>query len=135
MLNDSYMSKKQAKKVLIVEDDVFLSDIYNKKFSKDGFDVLTASDGKKAVIIIKQKKPDVILLDIMLPQMDGFEVLEEIKKDPEIKDIPVILLTNTNEQDGIKRGYDLGIKDYIIKTFFTPSEVVNKVRKVINDVE
>ncbi len=126
------MAKNQVKKVLIVEDDVFLSNIYNKKFTNEGFEVYTASDGKKAVIIIKQKKPDIILLDIMLPQMDGFEVLEEIKKDPEVKDIPVILLTNINEQDGIKKGYDLGAKDYIIKTFFTPSEIVDKVKKFIN---
>jgi DNA-binding response OmpR family regulator len=125
------MVKNQAKKVLIVEDDVFLSNIYNKKFSNEGFEVFTASDGKKAVIIIKQKKPDIILLDIMLPQMDGFEVLEEIKKDLEVKDIPVILLTNINEQDGIKKGYDLGAKDYIIKTFFTPAEVVDKVKKFL----
>jgi DNA-binding response OmpR family regulator len=125
------MAKNKIKKVLIVEDDVFLSNIYNKKFSNEGFEVFTASDGKKAVIIIKQKKPDIILLDIMIPQMDGFEVLEEIKQDPEVKDIPVILLTNINEQDGIKKGYDLGAKDYIIKTFFTPSEVVGKVKKFL----
>lgn len=125
------MPKDQKKKVLIVEDDIFLSNIYSKKFSSEGYEVISAGDGKKGLNLAKQKKPDIVLLDLMLPSMDGFQVLEEIRKDEEIKDTPVILLTNINDQDGIKKGYDLGAKDYIIKTFFTPSEVVEKVRKFL----
>lgn len=123
--------KEKKSKILIIEDDVFLSNIYNKKFFNNGYEVILASDGKKGLSLAKQKKPDIILLDIMLPIMNGFEVLEEIRKDDEIKDTPVIMLTNINEQDEIKRGYNLGIKDYIIKTFITPGDIAEKVKKYL----
>ncbi len=125
------MSNVKKSKVLIAEDDIFLAGIYSKKFSNEGYDVVVVPDGKKALAMIKQKKPNIILLDIMLPVMDGFEVLKRIRGDKAVGDIPVILLTNLSDQCGIKRGYDLGIKDYVIKSFFTPSEVVDKIRKYI----
>ena len=119
------------KKILIIEDDVFLSNIYSKKFESEGYKVFFALDGKKGLNLIKQKNPNIILLDLMLPSMTGFEILEAMAKDQEIKNIPVILLTNINDQDEINRGYDFGVKDYVIKTFFTPSEVVEKVNKFV----
>lgn len=125
------MSKDKKNKVLVVEDDIFLAGIYSKKFSNEGYDTMVVSDGKKALSVIKQKKPDIVLLDVMLPVMDGFEVLRNIKRDRSIKNIPIILLTNLSDQCGIKKGYDLGIKDYVIKSFFTPGEVVEKIRKYI----
>ncbi len=125
------MPRKPLKKILIVEDDVFLANIYMKKFSSEGYDIFFALDGKKGFSLIKQKKPDLVLLDIMLPEMNGFEILENMQKDEELKDIPVILLTNINQRDDIERGYSLGAKDYIIKTFFTPGEVVEKVKRFI----
>ncbi len=121
---------KNKKKILIIEDDVFLSNIYNKKFSLEGFEVFLATDGEKGLELIKQKMPDIVLLDIMLPKMNGFEVLEEVNKDEELKKIPIILLTNINQQEDIKRAYDLGVEDYIIKTFFTPNEVVEKIKSI-----
>ena len=116
---------------MIVEDDVFLAEIYQKKFEMEGFKVSVANNGEKGLQDIKKKKPDIVLLDILLPKMDGFAVLEEAKKDPEVKDIPIILLTNLGQKDDVQRGLDKGAADYLIKTHFKPSEVVDKVKKVL----
>ena len=80
---------------------------------------------------IKKKKPDIVMLDILLPKLDGFAVLEAAKADPSTKDIPIILLTNLGQKDDVQRGLDEGAVDYLIKTHFKPSEVVDKVRKVL----
>ncbi len=118
--------------VLIVEDDVFLAEIYQKKFEMEGFKVSMANNGEKGLADIKKKKPDIVLLDILLPKLDGFAVLEAAKADPAIKDIPIILLTNLGQKDDVQRGLDEGAVDYLIKTHFKPSEVVDKVRKVLH---
>ncbi len=123
-------SNKQTH-ILIVEDDLFLGEIYQKKFEMEGFKVSTANNGEKAVVDIKKKMPDVVLLDILLPKLDGFSVLEQVKADSSTKDIPVILLTNLGQQDDVQRGLEKGAADYLIKTHFKPSEVVDKVRKVL----
>jgi DNA-binding response OmpR family regulator len=117
--------------VLIVEDDVFLSGIYQKKFEMEGFKVTMAGDGEAGWQAAKKKKPDIILLDILLPKLDGFAVLEKLKKDPETKDIPVILLTNLGQKDDVESGLKKGAADYLIKAHFKPSEVVEKVRKIL----
>ena len=118
--------------VLVVEDDVFLSGIYQKKFEMENFKVFTADNGEKAIIEAKKKKPDIILLDILLPKLDGFAVLEKLKSDPEVKDIPVILLTNLGQKDDVEKGLEAGAADYLIKAHFKPSEVVEKVRTVLH---
>jgi len=118
--------------VLLVEDDVFLSGIYQKKFEMEGFKVTTADNGEKAVVEAKKKKPDIVLLDILLPKLDGFAVLEKLKADPEVKDVPVILLTNLGQKDDVEKGLEAGAVDYLIKAHFKPSEVVDKVRKVLH---
>lgn len=123
-------SSKQTH-ILIVEDDLFLAEIYQKKFEMEGFKVSMANDGEKAVTDIKKKMPDLVLLDILLPKLDGFSVLEAIKSDNASKDIPVILLTNLGQQDDVQRGLEKGAADYLIKTHFKPSEVVDKVRKLL----
>lgn len=117
--------------VLIVEDDVFLAEIYQKKFEMEGFKVSMAGNGEKGLADIKKKKPDIVLLDILLPKLDGFAVLEAAKADAAIKNIPIILLTNLGQKDDVQRGLDEGAVDYLIKTHFKPSEVVDKVRKVL----
>ncbi|MEK7680551.1 MAG: response regulator [Patescibacteria group bacterium] len=117
--------------VLIVEDDVFLAEIYQKKFEMEGFKVSVANNGEKGLADIQKKKPDIVLLDILLPKLDGFAVLEEVKKDPTIQNIPIILLTNLGQKDDVQRGLDEGAVDYLIKTHFKPSEVVDKVRKIL----
>ncbi|EKE19321.1 MAG: two-component transcriptional regulator [uncultured bacterium] len=122
----------EKKKILIVEDDVFIRDIYQVKFSNEGFDVIIAENGVKAMGILEQETPDVILLDIMMSQMNGMEVLKEIKEKEMLKEIPIIMLTNISEKEKVTEGLDLGANDYLIKSHFTPSEVVSKVNALLN---
>ncbi len=117
--------------VLIVEDDSFLANIYKTKFEMEGFKVSVADNGESGLADMKKKKPDVVLLDILMPKMDGFTVLKKAKADPEIKDCPVILLTNLGQKDDVEKGLELGAVDYLIKAHFKPSETVDKVKKVL----
>lgn len=125
------MTADEKIQVLIVEDDEFLSGIYQKKFEMEGFKVIVATDGEKGLGEAKKKKPNLILLDILLPKLDGFAVLSKLKADPETKDIPVILLTNLGQKDDVDKGIEAGAADYLIKAHFKPSEVVEKARKVL----
>ena len=122
----------EKKKILIVEDDVFIRDIYQVKFSNEGFDVIIAENGVKAMGILEQETPDVILLDIMMSQMNGMEVLKEIKEKETLKEIPIIMLTNISEKEKVTEGFELGANDYLITSHFTPSEVVSKVNALLN---
>jgi len=115
----------------LVEDDVFLANIYKTKFEMEGFNVFLAENGEAALEEVKKKKPEIILLDILLPKLDGFAVLEKIKADKTTKDIPVILLTNLGQKDDVEKGLEMGAVDYLIKAHFKPSEVVDKVKKVL----
>lgn len=118
--------------VLLVEDDVFLSSIYQKKFEMEGYKVSLADNGEKALVEVKKKKPDIVMLDILLPKLDGFAVLEKLKADSEVKDIPVILLTNLGQKDDVEKGLQMGAADYLIKAHFKPSEVVDKIKQVLH---
>lgn len=118
--------------VLLVEDDVFLSGIYQKKFEMEGYKVSLADNGEKALLEVKKKKPDIVMLDILLPKLDGFAVLSKLKADPEVKDIPVILLTNLGQKDDVEKGLQMGAADYLIKAHFKPSEVVDKIKQVLH---
>ncbi|MDD5109714.1 MAG: response regulator [Patescibacteria group bacterium] len=117
--------------ILLVEDDEFLSELYATKLNLEGFEVVTAADGKKGLKLAREKHPDLVLLDIILPKMDGFEVLKTLREDPAGKAIPVILLTNLSQRDEVRRGLELGAADYLIKAHFMPSEVVKKIKAVI----
>ena len=121
-----------GKKVLIVDDDSFILDMYALKFREEGFELVVASDGKQALDAIAQEKPDIMLLDVIMPLSDGFEVLEKVKADPKVKNVPVILLTNLGQKEDIDKGLKLGAVDYIIKAHFTPSEVVQKVKQYLH---
>ena len=118
-------------KILVIEDDPFLSSMYMTKFEMDGFIVRCAEDGQVGVAAAAEFLPDITLLDIMMPKMNGFQVLEFLKKDDKLARIPVILLTNLNQRDDVTRGLELGATDYLIKAHFMPSEVVEKVRKLL----
>jgi len=120
------------KKILIIEDDPFLSEVYAAKFSQSGFQTEVALDGKKGMERIKADKPDLIILDIVLPKMDGFELLKKIKEDPELKEIPVVLLTNLGQKNEVEKGLSLGADEYIIKAHFTPTAIVAKVKEILN---
>lgn len=126
------MPKIKPLNILIVEDDVFLADLYKTKFALEGFKVITAYDGEKGLEAIKKNLPDIVLLDLVLPKLSGFEVLKATKADATTKNIPVILLTNLSQKSDIETGIKLGANDYLIKAHFMPSEVVEKIKKLIN---
>ncbi len=118
-------------KILLVEDDTFLLKMYADKFESEDYDTLLADNGLKAITTAKENLLDVILLDVMLPKMDGFEVLEKLKADAKTKNIPVILLTNLSQKEEVQKGLKLGAKDFLIKAHFMPAEVVNKVKEIL----
>ena len=124
---------EQKKKIMIVEDDAFVMDIYHTKLTQEGFEVISAGNGVEGLEKLKDDNniPNLILLDILMPYMDGLEMLAEIKKDDRLKDIPVILLTNLSQKDDVDRGLGLGANDYLIKSHFTPSEVLEKISQYL----
>jgi DNA-binding response OmpR family regulator len=126
------MTEKKADKILIIEDDSFISDMYKIKFESEGFDVAVASDGIQGLETVGREHPSLILLDVVMSKMDGFAVLQKLKKTPETKDIPVIMLTNLGQKDSVEKGLKLGAADYVIKAHFTPMEVVEKVKEILN---
>lgn len=126
------MAEQNPIHVLLVEDDVFLANIYKTKFEMEKFKITMVDNGEAGLEEAKKKKPDIILLDILLPKLDGFAVLEKLKADNELKKIPIILLTNLGQKDDVEKGLELGAADYLIKAHFKPSEVVEKVKKVLS---
>jgi DNA-binding response OmpR family regulator len=120
-------------KILIIEDDPFLLNMYATKFELENFKVLVAEDGERGLKMAGQEIPEIILLDIILPKMNGFEVLKGLKKEKKLSDIPVILLTNLSQKNEIEEGLALGAKDYLIKAHFMPSEVVDKIKAVLKN--
>jgi len=125
--------KKGQKTILIVEDDKFLRDLCKLKLTKEGFHVSSAVDGEEGMGKISAEKPDLVLLDIVLPGVDGFQILERVKDNPDesIKNIPVILLTNLGQESDVEKGLKLGAQDYLIKAHFTTDEIVQKVRDIL----
>ncbi len=119
------------KQILLIEDDPFLIDIYTTKFKESGFSVETAADGEAAIRKAKEKKPDLMILDIVLPQIDGWEVLKRIKSNPEFKDLKVIILSNLGQKEEVKKGINLGATKYLIKAHYTPSQVVEEIKQVL----
>jgi len=118
----------QKIKIVLVEDDATLVDMYTVKFTQEGFDLKVAMNGSDGVEITKRELPSIVLLDVILPGMDGFAVLAELKADPKTKNIPVILLTNLGQDADVQKGKELGAADYLVKASLTPGEVVEKVR-------
>jgi len=117
------------KTILLVEDDTMISAMYKTKFEQSGFEVLMADNGADGLELALTKKPDLILLDIIMPQLDGFTVLERLKMSSKTKNISVFLLTNLGTEEDIQRGQELGAKDYLVKANLTPAEVLDKVKK------
>lgn len=116
-------------KVVLCEDDETIRDMYTLKFQESGFDIVTASDGETGLALIKDHKPDIALVDVMMPKMDGFAVLTELKKDESTKNIPVLLLTNLGQKADVEKGKQLGAVNYIVKASLTPAQVVEEVKK------
>jgi DNA-binding response OmpR family regulator len=121
-----------AQKILVIEDDKFLRKVISLKLDRNGFEVYEAIDGEKGIKKIAEKKPDLILLDLILPGMDGFEVLSKIKTNPDFAEIPIIIFSNLGQKDDIEKGLRMGANDYLVKAHFTPDEIISKIRLILN---
>ncbi len=121
----------KTKKVLIVEDDSVLGSMYKIKFETNGFTVMVATNGSDGLEKAKKDDFDIILLDIIMPQLDGFSVLAELKKDAKTKEVPVIMLTNLGTEEDKKKGKEMGAVDYIVKSSLTPTQVSDKVKEFL----
>lgn len=119
------------KKILVVEDDIYLANAYRVKLTKAGFEVKNAYDGDEALNVLQAFTPDLILLDIVMPQKDGFTTLKEIKANEKLKDIPVILASNLGQKEDRETGMKLGAYDFFIKTDFTLNNLIEKINNII----
>jgi len=119
------------KTILIIEDDKFLRQLIAQKLLKDGYDISEAIDGEEGLKKVKEEKPDLVLLDLILPGIDGFEVLSQMKREDALSQIPVIILSNLGQKEDVERGLNLGAVDYLIKAHFTPREIVEKVKNAL----
>jgi DNA-binding response OmpR family regulator len=117
------------KKIAIIEDDIAISQMYRMKFEVEGFEVETADNGKLGVELVKSFRPDIVLLDIMMPEMDGAEALAEMRANDWGKDLTVIILTNTGQQEAPESLNSLGVDSYIVKAEKTPKEVAEFVKR------
>lgn len=123
------------KKILIIEDDFFVRDLYDRELTRDGFKISTAEDGAEGLLKAVEEKPDLILLDIMLPKMSGLDVLKKVKEKEGVKEIPVVLLTNLGQDNVIREGFSLGAVGYLIKAAYTPSQIIDEVKKFLKEAQ
>ena len=121
------------KKVLIIEDEELIIDLLKKKLIQEGYEVFTAYNGEQGMEKLKSVKPDIVLLDIVMPKKSGYEVMEEMSKDPELNKIPIIVISNSGQPVELDKAKNLGAKDWLVKTEFDPKEVVEKVRRLIGE--
>ena len=121
----------KKRKIVLIEDDVILSKVINEELEESDFDIHRAFTGSKGLDMIKSEMPDLVLLDLVLPEMSGFDVLAEAKKDPKTKNVPVIILTMLGSDDDIKKGISLGAQDYIVKSQHAVGEIIEKVKSFL----
>jgi len=121
------------KKILFIEDESALQKTFGDILKSKGYGVLKALDGESGLRSAQGERPDLILLDLILPKMDGFEVLKELKENEETKSIPVIILTNLEETEDIQKALELGATTYLVKSSYTLEEVVNKIEKALGE--
>ncbi|MDI6591442.1 MAG: response regulator [Patescibacteria group bacterium] len=119
------------KKILLIEDDPFLIDIYTLKLKEAGFLVEVATDGKEGLRKTSEIIPDLVVLDIVLPQIDGWEFLKKIKANEELKKIPVVILSNLGQKGEVEKGLKLGAAKYLIKAHYTPSQVIEEIKEIL----
>ncbi len=125
------MTKKTQKKILIIDDDSFIPGVYMAKLEAVGYQVSVAKNGKEGLEMAEKLIPALILLDLMLPQINGFGVIKALKSNKGLKNIPIIITSNLSETKDIKKALSLGADDYLIKAHFTPTEVVAKVEALL----
>jgi two-component system phosphate regulon response regulator PhoB/two-component system alkaline phosphatase synthesis response regulator PhoP len=118
------------KNILVAEDDRFLANAYRVKLTKAGFNVTIASDGAETVELLRKSIPDVLILDLVMPKKDGFTVLAEVKKDPVLSKVPVIVASNLGQKEDIDKAKSLGANDYIVKTDMSLNDIIEKIKKI-----
>lgn len=119
------------KTILFIEDEPTLQKTLGDVLDQEDYKVISALDGKIGLRLAKSEKPDLILLDLVLPKMHGFEILRELKKDPETEEIPVIILTNLERMEDVEKAIELGAKTYLVKTKYAIEEIMEKIEKIL----
>jgi len=131
------METNQPRKIMVVEDDPAMREIVTHKLTANGFEVKQAEDGKKAVDLFAEEKPDLVLLDLMLPEVDGFGVLKYIRgnQDPKLSNTPVIVLSNLWSNKDILSAQALRVQAYMVKAYFTTEEILNKIKEILTQTQ
>ena len=124
-------------KIVIMEDDMAMREIMTHKLTMAGFDVKSAEDGAQGYLLIEQEKPILVVMDLMMPNMDGYEVLKRLRAhtDQKIANTPVIVLSNLWSKDDILKAQKYNVKDFMIKAYFTPDEILGKINEVLENIE
>ena len=125
------MAESKKKNILLIEDEEMLASMYETKFTNEGYEIHKALDGESGLKLAAEHQPDLILLDIIMPKLDGFSVLKKIKEDPKLKNVPVVLLTNLGQDEDIEKGNKLGAAGYLVKANLTPGEVIEKIKQYL----
>lgn len=120
-----------AKKILIVEDEEIMYNLLERKLTAEGYEVSIAKNGEESLQMMREKKPDLVLLDIVMPKKGGFQVMEEMQGDKELGDIPIVIISNSGQPVELDKAKELGARDWLIKTEFDPQEVIKKVKNQI----
>lgn len=120
-----------AIKVLVVEDDAFLLKAYMAKLQNSGFDVQSATDGEEALAALERVKPDIVLLDLVMPRKDGFQTLQDIRSNPAYKDMPIFVVSNIGQQEELDRAKELGANELLLKSNLSMAELVEKIQKAV----
>ena len=126
------MISNMPKKILIIEDEEIMFSLLEKRLKGEGYDIQIARDGQAGLAMMRQEKPDLVLLDIIMPKMNGFDVLEAMRADSSLKDVSAIIISNSGQSVELDRAKELGVKDWLIKTEFDIQEVLAKVKKQLN---
>jgi len=124
--------EEQKKRILIIEDDEFVRKLYREQLVRAGYDFVEAVDGAEGIEKVRSEHPDLILLDLMLPKKNGFEVLADIKQDPAVASIPIFVLSNLGQQSDVQAALSMGVDDYIVKSDFRLSDVIEKISKKLS---
>lgn len=122
---------KSVKFILVAEDDKFFANIYRVRLAQEGYDVKVVENGEEALAAVRERKPDLILLDLIMPVKDGFETLKELKEDPNLKDIKVIVVSVLGQEEDFKRAQELGASGYFVKTDISIHDMVNKLKEYL----
>jgi len=123
------------KKILIIEDEKLLSEMYTDKFQEAGFLVISAPEAENGLEVAKKEKPDLIILDILLPKGDGISFLQKMREESGLSMTPVVVFSNFDDPTTKKAAFRLGVKDYLIKTNYTPREIIEKIKGILSSYQ